>query len=173
VSEFCVRAACVEDAPCLAAAERETARTPGLLRSTPEELSDEAFAARIEQLESPGLRGRYLVAVDAQGSLVGHALLDPMPLIQCAHVFRLTIVVHPGHTSRGVGRVLMNALHAWASEHERLEKIELLVRSTNARAIRLYESCGFVAEGRLRRVIKLQSGDYVDDIAMAWHRSER
>ncbi len=173
MSEFSVRAARVEDAQYLAAAERETARTPGLLRSKPEELRDETFTARIEQLESPGMHGRYLVAVDAQGSLVGHALLDPMPLIQCAHVFRLTIVVHPGHTSRGVGRLLMNALVAWASENERLEKIELLVRSTNTRAIRLYQSCGFVAEGRLCRVIKLPSGEFIDDIAMAWHRGAR
>lgn len=170
-SALTVRAARVEDAPILAAAERETARTPGFLRSVPEELPDEMFAARIAQLEAPGHRGCYLVAVGPSGNLLGHALLDPMPLTQCSHVFRLTIVVHPGHTDRGVGRVLMDALLAWARTNDRLEKIELLVRATNARAIHLYQSCGFVEEGRLRRVMKLSSGEYVDDIAMAWHRS--
>lgn len=168
-----VRAAQVEDAPLLAAAERETARTPGLLRSTPDELRDEMFAARIEQLESPGKRGRYLVATDADGRIVGHALLDPMSLSQCAHIFRLTIVVHPGHTDQGVGRLLMNALLAWARLNTHVEKIELFVRATNARAVHLYQSCGFIEEGRLRRVIKLPSGEYLDDIAMAWHRDSQ
>ncbi len=169
MSALTVRAARVEDAPYLAAAERETARTPGLLRSLPHELRDEMFVSRIAQLESPGMQGRYLVAADESGNLLGHALLDPMPLAQCAHVFRLTIVVHPGYTERGVGGLLMDALLAWAKQSERVEKIELLVRASNARAIHLYRRCGFVEEGRLRRVIKLSSGEYVDDIAMAWH----
>lgn len=47
-----------------------------------------------------------------------------------------------------------------------IEKIELRVRATNARAIRLYEGLGFEREGVLRRRIRTQSG-YIDDICMA------
>jgi RimJ/RimL family protein N-acetyltransferase len=162
-----VRAAHVDDAPQLAAAERETARTSVLLRSLPEELNDDAFAQRIEWLEAPGNHGRYLVALNEQNLPIGHALLDPLPLARSAHIFRLTIVVHPGHTNRGVGVVLMSELLEWARRSRRVEKIELLVRSSNVRAIRLYRSFGFLEEGRLQKAIKLEHGRYVDDLAMA------
>jgi RimJ/RimL family protein N-acetyltransferase len=167
-AEIRIRTATVEDAPLLAAAEVETARTPGLLVSKPEELNANAFAMRIAELGAPGLRGRYIVACNERGEIVGHALLDPMPLARLAHVFRLTIVVHPAHTAKGIGRAMMNDLLEWAQRDSRVEKIELLVRATNERAIRLYRSCGFVEEGRFTRRIKLGDGSYVDDIAMAW-----
>jgi len=47
-------------------------------------------------------------------------------------------------------------------------KVELLVRATNERAIRLYRALGFVEEGRFRDRVRLPDGTLVDDIAMAW-----
>jgi ribosomal protein S18 acetylase RimI-like enzyme len=168
-----IRVASVDDSIELAAGERETARTPGLLRSLPEEIDDDAFSQRIAFLESPGHRGRYVVAVDERDAPLGHALLEPMSLAQNSHVFRLTIVVHPGHTNRGVGRALMNDLLQWADRDQRVEKIALLVRATNSRAIHLYRSCGFVEDGRLEKVLKLADGQYIDDLSMAWHKSPK
>lgn len=165
---FRIREATIDDAQTLASAEAETARTPGFLVSLPEELAASAFAARIAELEAPGLRGRYVVALNELDEIVGHALLDPLPLARIAHVFRLTIVVHPGHTGRGVGRVLMKDLLDWAARDPRVGKVELLVRATNAHAIALYQSCGFAEEGRLVNRIKLNNATYIDDIAMAW-----
>lgn len=48
------------------------------------------------------------------------------------------------------------------------EKIELLVRATNARAIHLYSKLGFIEEGRFRNRVRLPDDEFVDDIAMAW-----
>jgi ribosomal protein S18 acetylase RimI-like enzyme len=141
---------------------------PGFLVSRPDELNVRAFAERIAELESPGNRGRYIVALNDQREIVGHALLESMSLARISHVFRLTIVVHPGHTDRGVGRALMSDLQQWARNDSRVEKIELLVRATNARAVHLYRSCGFVEEGRFVKRIKLEDGIYIDDLAMAW-----
>jgi RimJ/RimL family protein N-acetyltransferase len=163
-----IRTATIDDAPILAAAEMETTRSPGLLVSMPNELSVDAFAVRIAQLESPEHCGRYIVAINANDLVVGHALLEPMSMARLKHVFRLTIVVHPGNTDRGVGRALMNALLDWAKDDSRVEKIELNVRATNARAIHLYRSCGFVEEGRLVKRIKLEDGSFIDDVMMAW-----
>jgi ribosomal protein S18 acetylase RimI-like enzyme len=163
-----IRAAVIDDAPTLAAAEIETAQTPGMLASRPDELNANAFAARIAALEAPGNRGRYIVAVDEQNVIIGHALLDPMALARTAHTFRLTIVVHPGNTDRGVGRALLNDLQQWAQNDSRADKIELTARVTNARAIHLYRSCGFVEEGRFIKRIKLEDDTYIDDVAMAW-----
>src|SRR5687767_2551308 len=106
-----VRQALVEDAPALCAAEQETSRTPGLLVSQPDELSPESFASQIAALSD--WSGCYVV-VEEDGRILGHALLRPMDLRATSHVFRLTIVVHPGHTDHGVGTALMNALADWA-----------------------------------------------------------
>ena len=96
------------------------------------------------------------------------ALLDPMPLEAISHVFRLTIVVHPGFLGQGIGTSLMRDLMDWAKQSPRVKKLELLVRATNERAIRLYSKLGFVVEGRFRNRVRLPDGELVDDIAMAW-----
>ncbi|MFY0534332.1 GNAT family N-acetyltransferase [Nannocystis pusilla] len=48
-----------------------------------------------------------------------------------------------------------------------MEKVELHVRSVNARAIELYRSLGFVEEGRKTRRLKIGPNAYFDDIYMA------
>jgi len=164
-----IRPARVEDAPILAAAEKETARTPGYLVSRPHELRPEAFAAKIAALATSG---RYIVA-EEDGRIVGHAILEPMSLEAIAHVYRLTIVVHPGQTRRGHGAVIMKDLLGWAASSPKVGKIELLVRAVNAAAIALYRNCGFVEEGRFKDRIRLEDGTFIDDVAMAWFPPNR
>ncbi|HET7922997.1 MAG TPA: GNAT family N-acetyltransferase, partial [Gammaproteobacteria bacterium] len=159
-----LRTAVAGDAAVLAAAEAETARTPGLLVSQPGELSAEAFADKITLLAT---RGQYLVA-ERDGRPVGHALLEPMPLAALQHVFQLTIVVHPGQTGHGIGKTLMQALLKWAEQDARVGKIELRVRSSNRAAIGLYQHFGFVEEGRFHAQLRLPDGESLDDLAMAW-----
>jgi RimJ/RimL family protein N-acetyltransferase len=159
-----IRVARIEDAAILAAAERATAETPGLLVSRPSELSLESFEKKIVDLSK---LGRYVVA-EQDEKIVGHALLDPMSLEALSHVFRLTIVVHPGFRNQGVGEALMRDLMVWAKQTLHVGKIELLVRATNERAIRLYLKLEFIQEGRFRNRVRLRDGEFVDDIAMAW-----
>ncbi|MGC7532210.1 N-acetyltransferase family protein, partial [Pandoraea pneumonica] len=96
--------------------EKATALTPGLLVSQPHELQVDAFEQKIEFLEQEGM---YLVA-ERQGVLIGHALLEPMVLIAQAHVFSLTIVVHPGYLEHGIGTALMVELMGWAENNPRV-----------------------------------------------------
>jgi RimJ/RimL family protein N-acetyltransferase len=56
----------------------------------------------------------------------------------------------------------------WATRTPQVGKIELLVRATNERAMRLYTKLGFVVEGRFRKRLRLPDGEFVDDVAMAW-----
>jgi putative acetyltransferase len=160
-----IRQARVEDAPTLCAAEQETARTPGLLASQPGELQPESFASLIAALSDGS--GCYVVA-EEKSHIVGHAFLRPMDLRATSHVFVLTIVVHPGHTARGIGTAIMNAVADWARRTPQVQKVELCVRSTNAQARQLYEKFGFVEEGCFRKRICLPDGKLIDDIAMAW-----
>jgi RimJ/RimL family protein N-acetyltransferase len=164
-----IRKAIIEDAASLVAAEKQTAETPGLLVSRPGELTLAAFEEKIAELDTSG---RYIVA-ETDGEVVGHALLEPMALEAIAHVFRLTIVVHPGFIGQGIGSALMRDLLDWAEQTPRVGKIELLVRATNAQAIRLYSKLGFVEEGRFRNRVRLPDGSFVDDISMAWFPTNR
>src|SRR5579872_4226425 len=160
-----IREARREDASLLAAAERAIVGVPGKLASTPDEIDDDAVRKKILDLEDRS-RGIYLVAERA-GTVVGHALLEPLSLAATSHVVRLTIAVHEGHQRQGVGRVLMNELLRWARSNPRVEKIELQVRSSNERAMALYQSLGFVEEGRKTRRLKIAPNQYLDDVYMA------
>src|SRR5689334_12969085 len=127
-----IRPARLEDAPVLAQAERTIAATPGLLASQPAELTDERFAQKIAAL-SRADNGHFLVA-EADGQIVGHGMLDPLPLAAVRHVVHLTLVAHVGWQGMGVGRELLSSLIAWAKAAPAVEKIELHVRSSNQRA---------------------------------------
>lgn len=159
-----IRIATPEDAETIAAAEAETARTPGLLVQRPGEIPVEAFRDKIKALSG---RGRYIVA-DDDGAVIGHAMLDPMAMRANAHVFQLTIVVHPGHVGRGIGKAMLRALLGWADQDSRVRKVELTVRAGNLRARKLYRQIGFVEEARFRRRVHRSDGEYEDDIGMAW-----
>jgi len=159
-----IRVAQERDANSIASAEWTTAATAGLLVQRPGEIPVTAFAAKIAEL---GALGSYLVA-EEESRIVGHAFLEPMRMTGNSHVFTLNIVVHPGHTERGVGTALLTHLLAWARERRGLRKVELLVRATNARAISLYRRHGFVEEGRFRDRVATPVGEFIDDIAMAW-----
>jgi putative acetyltransferase len=159
-----IRSARLDDAPVLAQAERTIAATPGLLVSQPAELTDERFAQKIAALDGAD-NGRYLVAETA-GQIVGHGMLDPLPLAAVRHVVHLTLAVHPGWHGRGVGRALLGSLIDWARTAPAVEKIELNVRASNTPAQTLYRKMGFTEIGRWRRRVKIAPGTYVDDVAM-------
>jgi RimJ/RimL family protein N-acetyltransferase len=61
----------------------------------------------------------------------------------------------------GIGSCMLDTLLAWARATRVITKIDLRVRVDNRRAIRLYESRGFVREGTLRKEIFLD-GQYYD-----------
>jgi RimJ/RimL family protein N-acetyltransferase len=159
-----IRPARLEDAPVLAQAERAIAATPGFLASQPAELTDERFAQKIVALAAAD-NGRYLVA-ESEGQVVGHGLLDPLPLAAVRHVVHLTLVAHPGWQGKGIGRALLGRLIEWAKSAPVVEKIELNVRSSNAAAQALYLKMGFTEMGRWKKRIKVAPGQYLDDVAM-------
>jgi len=158
-----IRTANIADAPVLCAGEHEVAKTPGLLVGKPGEIGESAFRQTIEQL-STNPNGLYIVA-EEDATVLGHLLLEPMTMAAHRHICRLNIVVYPTKQGQGIGRALMTHALEWATGVAGVEKIELLVRASNHRAIRLYQSLGFEEEGRLRQRIKVEE-TYLDDITM-------
>lgn len=90
-----------------------------------------------EELNNPC--ARFLVAVDAD-TVVGY--------LGCHHIagegFIANVAVSPAFRRRGIARALVSAA---LSDGVSLSRISLEVRVSNASAIALYRSLGFVCEG--------------------------
>lgn len=143
---------------CVDAVARER-RYIGLVEGPPVEAS-RAFVRGV--VEGGGV---HRVAVDASGSVVGWCDIDRRTMEGFRHVGRLGIGMRTEARGRGLGRRLMiDAIDA--ARRQGMERIELEVFASNARAIALYESLGFQREGRKRRIRKLD-GRYEDEVLMA------
>lgn len=102
------------------------------------------------------VRGAGGVHISAtEGSrLVGWCDISPQPFEGMKHVGRLGMGVHREFRSFGVGKMLLEAALERAFAFD-IERVELEVLGSNKPAIRLYESSGFVAEGRKTYARKL------------------
>src|SRR5258708_946255 len=74
------------------------------------------------------------------------------------------------YRGRGLGRRLIDQALKYARDRN-FERIELMVRSPNARAIRLYTDVGFHEEGRKRDAVRLDEGSE-DEVLMALNLRE-
>ncbi len=109
-------------------------------------------------------RAPFEIADDA-GRIVGWCDVVPKPQPILEHSGVLGMGLLPEYRGRGIGRQLLTATID-SARRRGLERIELSVFNSNARARRLYESVGFVAEGARRRFRKLD-GVFEDDTMMA------
>ena len=93
-----------------------------------------------EQLqgEMPDLRHEFLVAVDAEGRLLGY--IGMMTVLDEGYISN--VAVSPDHRRRGVGRALLKEMLRRAEGRE-LSFVTLEVRAQNEGAIALYAGEGF------------------------------
>jgi len=132
---------------------------------------DEVEAAVIDAFLGRSLSEGIALGAFQNGVLIGEihaARLEP----RCfAHVLgHLTIAVDPSSQGRGIGRRVFESLLVRVRDAmPDILRVELWVRESNVRAIGLYESLGFVREGRLQGKVRSASG-FDADIPMAWLR---
>jgi RimJ/RimL family protein N-acetyltransferase len=109
--------------------------------------------------------GVHLVAVALDGAVVGWCDIHRSSREGFRHAGGVGMGLLPAYRGRGLGRRLLEgAIDAcWAAG---MERIELEVFASNARAIALYEKLGFVTEGVKRRARKLD-GETDDNVMMA------
>lgn len=107
------------------------------------------------------------LVAEIDGVVVGYALVgQALPLASHAHVLELRgLAVDPARQRCGAGQRLVEASVEQARGRG-ARKLALRVLGSNARARRLYESCGFLVEGVLQAEFFL-GGRYVDDVLMA------
>ena len=105
-----------------------------------------------------------LLAEEA-GEIVGCLTFSGGSRAWTRHAGEFGISVVASHWGRGIGRRLLAMLLGWAEEGGVVRKINLRVHPDNARAIALYQSLGFVTEGRLTRETCVD-GEFFDSIIM-------
>lgn len=115
-------------------------------------------------------RGDLYSIAEVQGERVGELNLRRGARAATRHAAVLGMSVAPAWRNRRIGSALMQYALAWARGAGALRRIELYVYTTNAPAIRLYQSSGFIIEGRRRDVIRVGDG-FIDDLLMACHVS--
>ncbi|MBL8745998.1 MAG: GNAT family N-acetyltransferase [Phycisphaerae bacterium] len=166
-----IRPVRMSDAESLAACNRSViAAGTGMTRElsqcahTPEEV--EAHARELVSLAETGA-GIALAAI--VGDEVGGAgMIRRQPRRRVRHVGHIGVGIAPAFQGLGLGRAIMEGLIAWAraQPNNAVSRVDLFVFADNVRAIRLYESLGFVVEGRRRRAVRYEDGRETDDLIM-------
>jgi putative acetyltransferase len=160
-SPLVIRSAEPEDAAQVAALLGQEGVYAGLLQ-TP--FSPNASRTEYHQKVEP--QGCRLVAV-ASGEIVGMAGLHMAGMsLRRLHVRNLGIGVSLPWQGRGIGRRLLAQALDWADNWAGVLRVELHVHADNERAKALYQSMGFVEEGR-HKAYSLKGGRYVDSFSMA------
>jgi RimJ/RimL family protein N-acetyltransferase len=77
----------------------------------------------------------------------------------------------PAYLGQGYGREAIGLMLDWAFRIQNYQRIWLDTWASNERAIRCYQSLGFVEEGRQRRHLFV-NGEYVDVVIMGLLRDE-
>jgi ribosomal protein S18 acetylase RimI-like enzyme len=116
-------------------------------------MTDAEWSLRVERWS--GERGIGLLAVDGNEPCgIAGALVDEK---DATHGQLVSMWTDPAFRRRGVGRMLVEAIIAWA-EQAGLRRLDLFVTSNNERATRFYGGLGFTMTSR--------SIPYVNDPAL-------
>ena len=106
-----------------------------------------------------------LLAAWLGDELVGTASFFGGQRPRVRHMGELGVTVRQAHWGRGIGSALVDCLLRWAHASDVVTKVNLRARADNARAIQLYESRGFVVEGRVSREFRID-GEHFDAVYM-------
>jgi putative acetyltransferase len=154
-----IRPVRMEDAPALAALRRRDG-VARYIYAYPSQRTLQVVAVLDKARPSD-----HIFVAELDGRVVGLAGLHVSDGRE-RHVASVGIMVHDDVHRRGIGRALMNQLLDLADRWLGLVRVELTVVDDNERAIKLYESLGFVVEARQRKA-SFYEGDYRDVLVMA------
>lgn len=138
--------------------------------------------ARLEHEITEDYVNDFLLKSLASGLIiVGEDPDDEQKLIASIHAYKkgiqsfdhvlgdLTLVVHPQFQGKKIGRTIFTIfLEEIGHNRPDVGKVELISRESNTKAIALYQSLGFLVEGRLEMRIKNTRNGYEADIPMGW-----
>jgi ribosomal protein S18 acetylase RimI-like enzyme len=115
--------------------------------------------------------GLQFIAVDLKSNIIiGEIHTYHLFPIAFSHTLsNLTIAVHPNYQGKGIGRKLFSTLLSYIENNQpQILRVELIARSGNINAQKLYKFLNFVQEGVMEKRIKNTDGSFDNDILMAW-----
>lgn len=122
--------------------------------------------AQTEHLLAEPHPGLHRLVAQKNGAVVGMVTLNQPQNPRRFHSGGLGLMVHPDYWRQGIGSALLHAILDLADNWLNLIRVELTVQPDNLVAIHLYESLGFVLEGRKKSAV-LTDGRYSDQLVMA------
>lgn len=139
---------------------------PGGLIRQPYEITDDYIANVIMTATEHGL---MLVAREG-AEILGEIHAYTPQLFAFQHLLTdLTIVVHPDHQGRRVGRRLFEAfLEKVQNDYPHILRVELYVRTHNVKNVQFYTSLGFETEGVHERKIYTGPAQFETPQQMVW-----
>ncbi|MDH5163496.1 GNAT family N-acetyltransferase [Heyndrickxia oleronia] len=136
------------------------------LLTTPEE-----FTLTIERqrdwIKEQSKLGNYMLVAEYNGKIIGFLNASRSQRKRVSHNCMFGISIQKDYWNKGIGRKMIMNMLQWAESHPQIEKVLLEVFAHNERAIHLYQSLGFIEEGRKKKHIKFDDGTYVDEIIMS------
>nr|WP_321497626.1 GNAT family N-acetyltransferase [uncultured Methanolobus sp.] len=167
-SPFVPRPATLADKSKLLALYREVATISGGIIREPHEVTEEY----IDKFLTNSLKDGIILVVDdiENDRIIADLHTYRSSLSVFSHVFEhLTIAVHPSFQKQGIGRMLFTKmLDKVRAEYPDVLRVELITMESNRSARSLYQSLGFVEEGRMEKKIRRKDGGFEADIPMVW-----
>lgn len=109
---------------------------------------------------------RLWIAQHEDGEIVGHVNLKGGSMKTMLHRASLGIGIERPHRGKGLGQRLMQAAIEFARDEPMLDYIDLTYFEHNEPARALYDSCGFVEQGRVTDKFRI-GNDTITDVIMA------
>lgn len=161
-----IRKAVLGDAEQLLTLSRSVMEEGRYMVTRPRELNLTVHEERqwiSDHINNPGFA---LFVADIDKKLVGFINFENGLRKSLEHRGSLGMLVEKNSRELGIGQLLMRVLLEWAHNNTMIEKVGLSVFANNHRAIQLYKKFGFEEEGYRKKEIKLENGQYIDDILM-------
>ena len=139
------------------------------MTALPEDLPKTVDAEQKYFREFTAPANNIVIVAEIDGRIVAAVNVRSPVRRKLLHNATLGISVLPEFQGRGIGRLLMDAVVTWARANPVITRLRLGVLSDNDRAKPLYESFGFVVEGRFTDRVRPDPDDpeqYADEILM-------
>jgi ribosomal protein S18 acetylase RimI-like enzyme len=157
------------DIPRIVKLYKAVANIPGYLARLESEMTEEYVSHFVNKSLADGL----IIVCESDD--------DPDFLIAEVHGYKpglknfdhvlgeVTFLVHPDHQGKGIGRtIFMIFLEEIGTRRPDIGKVELYTGENNRKAISLYQSLGFMIEGRMEMRFRNPAGTFEADIPMGW-----
>ncbi|WP_320130312.1 GNAT family protein [uncultured Sphaerochaeta sp.] len=113
-----------------------------------------------------GASNSIMLLACCNDQIVGTTNCEASLRSRICHGGEIGISVAKDFWGMGIGTKLLDALITWAKRQETgLSKLSLEVRQDNERALNLYRKFGFVEEGKISRLLRID-GVYYDGVRM-------